>query len=223
MTPQRWERTGKYLREVFGREDQHLAGLMPRAIAAGLPDIAISSDVGRLLKLLASMTNGGKGAELIVELGMLGGYSTIWLARGLAPGGRVITIELEDSHANFAADELTLAGVADRVEIRRGAALQVLPGLAAELGSPRVDLAFIDAVKVEYPEYFRLLRPLIRPGGLFVADNALGSSWWIDDQPGSSPERDAVDRMNRAVAADHGFEAVCLPIRQGILVARRHI
>ncbi|MEX2218180.1 MAG: O-methyltransferase [Phycisphaerales bacterium] len=221
MTPDRWEFLTRYAAEVFGRPDHQLATLMSRAAKAGLPDIAISPDVGRLLKMLASMTNAGRGASLILELGTLAGYSGIWLARALAPGGKLVTIELEPAHADFAQREFTVAGLAGRVELVRGAALEVLPALAARFGDASVDVAFIDAVKTEYPDYFRLLRPLIKPGGLFIADNALGSNWTMDQPPGSSPERDAVDRMNRMVAADRDFEAACIMNRQGLVVARR--
>jgi caffeoyl-CoA O-methyltransferase len=166
---------------------------------------------------------------LAVEVGTLGGYSGIWIARGLGPGGRLVTIEYEPKHAAFARKSFDGAGVGMQVDIRQGAALDVLPGLAAELvkahGPTPVDLVFLDAVKAEYPDYFRLVRPLIRPGGLLVADNALGAGWWIDDPAGvDTPDgrsRDGADRFNRMVAADAGFEAVCVPIRNGVLIARR--
>jgi predicted O-methyltransferase YrrM len=107
------------------------------------------------------------------------------------------------------------------VELRRGPALQVLPALAAEVGPGSVDLVFIDAVKREYPDYFSVVRPLIAVGGLLVADNVLGSqSWWIDVPPGN-PDRDGADRFNRIVAADPDFEAIAVPIREGVLIARR--
>ena len=93
MTPERWAFTTTYLREVFGTQDEQLRTLMPRAVAAGLPDIAVSADVGRLLMLLTRMTGNGKGARLAIEVGTLAGYSGIWIARGLASGGRLITIE----------------------------------------------------------------------------------------------------------------------------------
>lgn len=226
MTPQRWANTGAYLREVFGREDEQLRTLMPRAIAAGLPAIAISGDVGRLLALLASMTNQGRGARLILELGTLAGYSGLWLARGLAPAGRLITVEFEPRHADFARAEFAAAGLAGRVEIRLGAALEVIPRIAEDfragrLPGPGFDVIFFDAVKTEYPEYLRVCKPLLAPGGLLLADNILGSSFWIDDPPGSSPQRDAVDAFNRQVAADPDFEAAGVPIREGILIARR--
>jgi predicted O-methyltransferase YrrM len=221
MTPERWQFTSAYLREVFGREDDQLRTLMSRAVAAGLPDIAISPDVGRLIHLLAKTTGQGRGPSLILELGTLAGYSGIWLARALAPGGRLITVEPEPRHAEFARAEFQRAGVADLVTIRREPALDLLPTLARELGPASIDVAFIDAIKTEYPEYFRLLKPLIRPGGLLLADNVLGSSWWIDAPPGSDPQRDAVDRFNRMVASDPDFDAAAVPIRQGLLIARR--
>ncbi len=107
------------------------------------------------------------------------------------------------------------------MDVRVGRALEVLPALARELGPESVDLFFLDAVKTEYLEYARLARPMLRPGGLLLADNVLGSSFWIDDEPGSSPERDAIDRFNRAMAADAGFATAAVPIRMGLLIARK--
>lgn len=216
MNRERWAYIQEYSREVFGRQDAHLAGLMDEAVEAGLPNIAVSADVGRLLMILTSMTRG----ELAIELGTLGGYSGIWIARGLKPGGRLITIEPEAAHADFATVQFERAGVDDRLEIRRGAALDVLPKIARELDPNSVDVVFIDAVKSEYPDYWRMVRPLIARGGLVLADNVLGSgSWSIDDE--AQPQRTAVDRFNRLVADDPDFEAVVVPLRNGVLVGRR--
>ena len=209
------------MRAVFGEQDEQLATLMPRAVAAGLPDIAVSADVGRFLKMLTGLAAPG-GARLAVEVGTLGGYSGIWIARGLAPGGRLITVESDPKHAEFARRELEDAGVADRVEIRVGTGLVELANLARQLGPGSIDLVFLDAIKSEYPGYFEAIRAAIRPGGLLVADNALGSgSWWIDESPGSSPDRDGADRLNRILANDPGFESVAVPMREGILIARK--
>lgn len=216
MTPARWRATEAYSAEVFGRQDGVLEEARAAAAEAGLPDIAVTPDVGRLLMILASLTRG----RLAVEVGTLGGYSGIWLTRGLAPGGRLITIEMDSRHAGVAQEQFDRAGLSDRIEVRIGAALQVLPALAEELGPGSVDVAFIDAAKEEYPEYFALLRPLIAPGGLLLADNVYGAAGsWIDriDRPGIA----AVDRMNRLVAAAPEFEAVAVPIRAGLLIARR--
>ena len=227
MTPQRWENTCAYLQEVFGRQDTDLAELRNRAIARGLPDIAISPDVGRLLMILTALTGrDGRGATLALELGTLAGYSAIWIARGLAPDGRLVTVEIDDHHADAAQSEFQRAGVADRIEIVRSAALDALPVLAERFGPESFDLIFLDAVKAEYPAYLEAARPLLRPGGLLLADNALGSSeWWIDDEVGVDPEADrsrvAMDRFNRELASDAGFEAVCVPIRQGLTIGRK--
>lgn len=209
MTSARWAATSAYLRDVFAREDEHLRSIMPRALAAGLPDIAVSPESGRMLHTIASML----GPKLIVEVGTLAGYSGIWLARALAPGGRLITIDINPAHSAFARAEFARAGL--NVEARTGPALDLLPAIDGP-----IDIAFLDGVKTEYPEYLRILRPRIRRGGLILADNALGSSWWIDSPPGSDPQRDAVDRFNRAIAADPGLDSSIIPIGNGILIAR---
>ncbi len=211
MTPERWRFTERYSNEVFGNQDDHLAGLMGRAVAAGLPPIAVSADVGRLLTILTRLTSGRRA----LELGTLAGYSGIWIARGLAPDGRLTTLEFEPKHAEFARTEFATAGVGDRVDVVVGAALDVLPALAEDWGPESVDFVFVDAVKTEYPDYFEMVKPMIASGGLLVADNVYGTgSGWIDEGHGT-------DRFNRMVAADPDFEAVALPIRQGVLVARR--
>lgn len=218
MTPERWEHTCGYLRDVFGTQDEHLAGLMNRAVEAGLPDIAISADVGRMLMLLTSMTR----AQLAIEVGTLAGYSGIWIARGLKPGGKLITIEVDKKHADFAQQQFETAGVADRIDLRRGGAEDVLDQLAKELPAGSVDVAFLDADKEAYPGYWEQLRPMIAPGGLLLADNLLGGgSWWIDEEPGTNPSRDAADAVNRMLAEDDEFTAVTVPIREGVLIARR--
>jgi predicted O-methyltransferase YrrM len=215
MTPDRWAYTSDYLRRTFGHEAGSLEGLRERALAAGLPDIAVSGDVGSLLSLLASTTK----RRMAIEVGTLGGYSAIWIARGFAPG-RLLTIEYDERHADFAEEELRRAGLAERVELRRGAGLDVLDALARELAPGSVDFAFIDADKREYPAYWERLRPLIAPGGLFVADNILGTSaWWIDDE--AHPARMAVDALSCSLAADPEFDAAAVPIREGLLIARR--
>jgi caffeoyl-CoA O-methyltransferase len=211
MTPERWDLLDGYSREVFGSEDDHLSGLMHEAVAAGLPDIAVTADVGRLLRILTSMTRG----LLAVEVGTLAGYSGIWIARGLRPHGKLITIELEPKHAAFAREQFARAGVADQVDIRLGKGIEVLTALAAELEPGSVDVLFIDAVKTEYSEYFQAARPLIAVGGLVLADNVLGTSeGWVDQGYGTDP-------FNRLIAADPDFEAVAVPLRQGVMIARR--
>jgi len=219
ITPQRWQYLNEYSRVVFGKQDEHLAGLMAQAVEEGLPDIAVSADVGRLLMILTSLTAG----RLAIEVGTLAGYSGIWIARGLnsgGSGGRLITIEKEPAHAAFARRQFQLAGVADRVEVRCGDGIAELERLAGELPPRSVDVVFLDAEKVEYPDYWRLVKPLIAAGGLILSDNAYSTgSWWIDGV--GDAERDAADAFNRLVAGDEDFEAVAVPLRQGVMIGRR--
>lgn len=218
MTPERWTAICAYLDDVFGEQSDRMATLMPRAVEAGLPDIAVSASVGRLLHVLCKTV----GARTIVEAGTLGGYSGAWLARGLPAGGRLITIEPEALHADFAQGEFDAMGLGDRVEIRRGFGMDILPKLVGELGEGGVDVVFLDAIKTEYPEYLPHAKAMLRSGGLLIADNALGGgSWWIDDPVGSHESRDGADRFNRLVASDPDFDSACVPIREGVLVARR--
>lgn len=211
MTPETWDYINRYSREVFGAQDEHLAGLIDEAAAAGLPAIAVGPDVGRLLMILTSMTTG----RLAIEVGTLGGYSGIWITRGLRPDGRLITIEYESVHADFAQRQFERSGVADRVDLRRGAGLEVLAELREELDPRSVDVLFIDAIKSEYAGYFELARPLLAIGGLVIADNAYGTgAGWIDQGHGT-------DEFNRHIAADPDFEAAAFPFREGILIGRR--
>ena len=214
MTTDRLQTSNEYTANVFGDQDDHLAGLMAAAVEAGLPDIAVAADVGRLLKILTSMTPG----RLALEIGTLGGYSGIWIARGLAPDGVLITLELDPAHAEFAQEQFEQAGVAEKVDLKVGPALDTLAELDLAAGS--VDLVFIDADKEAYSAYFRAVKPLIASGGLLLADNVLGSaSTWIDDT--DHPNIRAVDAFNRLVAADPDFEAVAVPLGQGLLIARK--
>lgn len=222
MTPDRWRATADYLTEVFGRPDEQQATLMRRAVAAGLPDIAVDAAVGRLLALLAATTNQGRGARCIIEVGTLAGYSALWLARALAPGGRLVTIEIDPDHAAFARAEFERADLADRIDIRIGAALDVLPALLRELEPAEVDVAFLDAVKTEYDAYADLLAPRLAPGGVLIADNALGAGdWWIDTPQGANAARDAIDAFNRRIALDARFDTAAVPLREGLVIARR--
>jgi len=219
----RFDRLQEYIREVFGHQDDHLAGLMARALEAGLPDIAVSADVGRLLMLLASMAGpDGRGAGRALEFGTLAGYSAIWIARGLRPGGRLITVEPEERHAAFSEKELAAAGVAGQVSVRRAEALKAIPSIIAEWGEESVDFIFFDAIKTEYPDYLEAVQPLLRVGGVLCADNCLNSAEWsVLDGAGSSPARDAIDSFNRTLAARPDYITTMVPLREGVLVARR--
>jgi len=221
MTPERWDATQAFLEEVFARESPELAELRRDAAAAGFPAISVGPAAGRFLSIVAALAGGTRGARLIIEVGMLYGYSALCLARALAPDGRLITIEPDPERVAFARERFAALGER-RIEVRRGLGIPILGELLAELGPGAADVVFLDAIKTEYSDYLELARPLLRPGGILLADNSLGSSaYWVTDPPGVSENRDAVDRFDRRVGSDPAFEAMAVPIRQGILIARR--
>jgi caffeoyl-CoA O-methyltransferase len=212
----RWAATNDYARDVFGAEPDHIRANREAADAAGLPNWAVTPDVGQLLAILASMTGGRLG----LEIGTLGGYSTLWLLEGMQPDGRIVTLESDPVHADFAEGDFARHGLAERIEVRRGAALEALPGIAQELGPASLDVVFIDADKAAYPDYYEATAELVAPGGLLLVDNIFGTSAaWIDDL--SHPETAATDRMNRRAAADERFDTAGVFVRSGLLVARR--
>ncbi len=216
MTPERWASASSYAQEVFGNEPLHIKANRTAAEAAGLPTWAVTGEIGRFLALLAGATS----RQLALEIGTLGGYSALWLLEGLGAGGRVITIESEHAYADFAEAEFDRHGVADRIEVRRGLALEVLPAIADEVGARSVDVVFIDADKESYPEYYDITADLVAPGGFLIIDNIFGTgSTWINDL--SDPGAAATDQMNRTAVADDRFDTTGLFVRAGLLVARR--
>lgn len=161
-----WSAVDDYLSRTLIGDDDALEAALRDSEAAGLPAIQITPLQGRLLSFLARLA----GARRILEIGTLGGYSAIWLARALPPGGRLITLELETKHAEVARRNVERAGLAGAVDVRVGRALDLLPGLEPE--GP-FDLVFIDADKPSNPDYFRWGLKLSRSGGLIVVDNVV--------------------------------------------------
>ncbi len=151
---------------MFAPEDEGLRSALVAAREGGLPEIQISPIQGKFLQLLATMCN----ARKMLEIGALAGYSGIWLARALPPGGRLITLEVNPHHAEVVRSSFARAGVADRTELRVGKALELLPQLVSE--AP-FDLIFIDADKPPYAEYLDWALRLARPGSIIVADNCI--------------------------------------------------
>lgn len=168
MNEERWKEVDHYLEEALIGVDPVLDAALERSASAGLPAINVSAAQGRFLHLLARVAN----ARNILEVGTLGGYSTIWLARALPAHGRLLTLEAEPKHADIAAENIESAGLSDRVEIRRGLAIETLPRLASEGLSP-FDLIFIDADKESTAEYFNWAIQLSRPGTVIVVDNVV--------------------------------------------------
>jgi predicted O-methyltransferase YrrM len=168
MSKEQWTAVDRYITDHLVPPDPALIAALETSIAAGLPTINVTPNLGKLLNLLAQML----GARNILEIGTLGGYSTIWLARALPPGGRLVTLESDAKHADVARANIARAGLAAVVELQLGLARDTLPQLAAEGRGP-FDLIFIDADKVSTPEYFTWALKLSRRGSLIVVDNVI--------------------------------------------------
>jgi predicted O-methyltransferase YrrM len=168
MTEDLWSRVDDYISDKLVKTDSALAAALETSQAAGLPAINVSPNHGKLLHMLARLVN----ASAILEIGTLGGYSTIWMARALQPGGRLITLEYDPKHAELARVNIARAGLQHSVDVRLGAALETLPKIAAEKSGP-FDLIFIDADKVNTPDYFKWALKLSRVGSLIVVDNVV--------------------------------------------------
>lgn len=175
MSREEWTAVDRYITELLIPPDTALDAALQANAAAGLPPIDVSPAQGKLLHLLAETL----GARRILEIGTLGGYSTIWLARALQVGGRLFSLEVSAHHAAVARANIARAGLADRVEVRLGGALETLPQLAEE-GQGPFDLIFIDADKENIPAYFAWGLKLCRPGGLIVVDNVVRKGAVID-------------------------------------------
>ncbi len=195
-TPENYER---YVAGLFAREDEALLSARADTTAGGLPEIAVSATEGKLLYVLARLAR----PRRILEIGTLGGYSAICLARALPPGGRMISLELDPHHAEVARGNLLRAGFGDRVEIRVGPALE---SLAAMSGEEPFDLVFIDADKDGYVDYLRASLPLLRSGGLLLGDNTLPDA--VLDEAGDSGTK----RYNAAAAASPELESILVPV-----------
>ena len=204
------DRVDDYIASLFARDDDVLAALREAADREGLPPIAISAVTGRLLQILLSAIR----AEHVLEVGTLGGYSAIWMARGLPPSGRLVTIEVDERHAEFARRYFSRAGLDDRIDLRIGRALDVLPAFDGE----RFDAIFLDADKEPLPTYFDWSLRLLRPGGLLIADNALWGGRVLD--PDTSDEgTKGVREFNRRMASDERVRGTIVPVGDGLAVA----
>jgi predicted O-methyltransferase YrrM len=200
---QLWAAVDAYIDTELVRSDAALEAALDASRAAGLPAIQVAPNQGKFLALLARI----RGARKILELGTLGGYSTIWLARALPADGRLITLELEPRHAQVARINLERAGLTN-VEIRVGRALDSLPQLAAEGAGP-FDFVFIDADKANIAEYFTWSLRLARPGSVIVVDNVVRKGAVIDANSTDANVR-GVRRFNEQLAATPGVSATTL-------------
>ena len=198
----------EYLETVLGPEDDVLREIRERSRGAGLPDIQVARFDGRHLETIARAI----AAKRIVEIGTLGGYSGVCLARGLSHGGRLDTFEYEPKHADVARESFRRAGLEDRVRIHVGAALEKLSGI--EHDGP-FDLVFIDADKINYPAYLRWATVNLRRGGVVLADNVFRAATGAGE--GWSRENvEALDQFNRDLARGGDFLATFVPTVEGL-------
>jgi predicted O-methyltransferase YrrM len=199
-----WTEVDDYFAELFVPPDPVLEAVLEASDAAGLPPINVAPNQGKLLMLLAKI----KGAQRILEIGTLGGYSTIWLARGLPLDGRLVTLEADARHAKVARENIARAGLSENVDLRLGAALDTLATLVKEKTDP-FDLIFIDADKPNNPRYFAFALELSRPGTLIIADNVVR-----DGAVAREGSRDAsvegIRRYNELMAAEPRVTATAI-------------
>ena len=198
--------------------DPAVSGLVARTAAVGdAAGMMVPVEQAALLTLLARLLP----ATIAVDIGTFTGLSALALARGLTPGGRVITCDVTDRWVDIAREHWERAGVADRVEFRLGPAGRTL----RELAGGAVDIVFVDADKMNYPTYYRLAVPLLRPGGLLVVDNVLLDGYVLDPELAEAglPRRcaETLRAFNAALAADDRLDTVMLPIADGLTIARK--
>jgi caffeoyl-CoA O-methyltransferase len=205
------EAHARYITDVFAPHDPVLAHVYDAIPKRGLPAITIQAEEGKYLQFLVAAS----GARTVVEIGTLGGYSGIWLARGLPPEGKLITLEKEPHHADVAREHFALAGLSERVEIRLGNAHALLPPLAAE--GP-FDFCFIDAEKQGYGVYLDWALANIRPGGVIAAHNAFRGGA-VTDQANRDADAELMRAFNRRFAAEPRLLATIFPAGDGTSLA----
>jgi predicted O-methyltransferase YrrM len=209
-------RIDDYIENLFAPQDEALEAAVRESQRAGLPEIHVSPNEGKLLQLLAEMV----GARRVLEIGTLGGYSAINLARGMAEDGLLISLEIDEHHAEVARESVERADLDERVEIRVGDARKLLAELAKNDEGP-FDLTFIDADKEGYPEYLEWALKLSRPGSLILGDNTIWGGTIINPQ--DNPTR-AIYEFNERLAKDPRLSAIVLPLLRervdGLAIAR---
>jgi len=204
MNQEQWTAVDRYICDRLIPHDPTLDAALESSAAAGLPGINVTPAQGKLLHLLALLA----GARNILEIGTLGAYSTLWFARALPPGGRLITLEANPRNAEVAKGNIARAGLSGVIELRLGPALETLPQLAAEGRGP-FDLIFIDADKPSMPEYLAWALKLSRPGSVIVADNVVRKGALVD--PGNQdPDISGARRLFEMLAAERRVTATAL-------------
>lgn len=204
MSEELWSSVDRYLGDTLHLADPALEAALQATAKAGLPAISVAPNQGKLLNLLARSLS----AQRILEIGTLGGYSTIWMARALPSTGRLISLEIDPKHAEVARANLARAGLSQLVEVRVGKALDTLPKIADEQLGP-FDFIFIDADKSNIPEYFRWALRLARSGSMIVIDNVIREGRIIDAQS-SDPNIRGVRQLHELLANEPRVSATSI-------------
>ena len=205
MNPEQWIAVDQYIADALIPADPVLDATLKASADAGLPAINVSPAQGKFLHLLTRI----HGARRVLEIGTLGGYSTIWLARGMLPaGGKVVTLEVDPKHVRVARANFEHAGLARVIEVREGRALDTLPLLTAEGRGP-FDLIFIDADKVRIPEYFTWALQLSRRGSVIIVDNVIRKGE-VTDARSSDPSVQGVRQLNELLAKETRVSATTI-------------
>jgi predicted O-methyltransferase YrrM len=204
------EKIDSYIDDLFLPPDSALEQNLVDAQSAGLPPIAVAPAQGRMMYLLAKMS----GAKRILEIGLLGGYSTTLLARALPENGKIISLELKQSNADVARKNIDRAGIGKRVEIRVGPAGETLTKMIAAKEDP-FDMVFIDADKTGYVGYLNQVLQLSRPGTVILSDNLIRHGAVLPDHPNPDADARAITEFNKLIASHPRLESILLPIVKG--------
>jgi predicted O-methyltransferase YrrM len=204
MNEQQWTAVDRYFTDLLVPPDSVLEAALQASVAAGLPPINVAPNQGKLLHLLARM----HGAKRILEIGTLGGYSTIWLARALPAGGRLVTLEIDPKHAQVARANFVRAGLTGVIDLRLGRAIDLLPQLAKEGGGP-FDFIFIDADKVSTADYFQWALQLSCPGSVIIVDNVVRKGA-VADAASTDASVQGIRRFNEILAAESRVSATAI-------------
>ncbi len=199
----------RYIAGLFAQEDDLLRELRDDAVRTGLPAISVPPETARFLQLLLRAV----GATRVLEVGTLGGYSAIWMARAMGEGGSILSLEIDPEHAAFARRYIERAGFSRTIEVRVGPALQLLPTLDGQ----KFDAVFLDADKEPLPTYLDWALRLLRPGGLVIADNTLRGGRVADPAEDDEQLR-AIREFNRKLASNSRVTGLVVPIGDGVAV-----
>ncbi len=221
MKHQNPSQTLHYIRDLYAQEDRTLRAIREEFEQRGMP-IQVGAEEGKLLHFLLKMHR----AKHVVEIGTLGGYSAIWMARALPNGGHLHTVEHDPEHAAIARKHIGASDVKDKITVWEGKGVDVLPRIADAV--PNVDAVFIDADKISYPKYLDWAEAHLKPGGLVIGDNTLLFGTVVEEHPPASSESnvrkgtwDAMREFNARLADPAHFEGVMIATEQGLSIAIR--